>query len=48
MTDFQQIELGSMDQWRAHYGGFVPERSRDGRRVIDHELPHPDPRLRQA
>jgi uncharacterized cupin superfamily protein len=39
MTGFQQIELGALDDWRAHFGGFVPERSRDGRRVIDHELP---------
>lgn len=39
MSDFQRIELGALDQWREHFGGFVPARSRDGRRVIDHELP---------
>ena len=39
MSDFQKIEIGGLDDWRAHYGGFVPERSRDGRRVLDHELP---------
>lgn len=39
MTDYQVIEIGGLDDWRAHYGGFVPERSRDGRRVLDHELP---------
>lgn len=39
MSDFQRIELGTLDQWRDHFGGFVPARSRDGRRVLDHELP---------
>lgn len=39
MSDFQRIDIGGLDDWRAHYGGFVPERSRDGRRVLDHELP---------
>ncbi len=39
MSDFQVTELGALDEWRAHYGGFVPDRSREGRRVVDHELP---------
>ena len=39
MTDFQVLETGDLDQWRDFYGGFHPTRSRDGRRVIDHELP---------
>jgi uncharacterized cupin superfamily protein len=39
MSDFQRIELGTLNQWREHFGGFSPARSRDGRRVIDHELP---------
>ena len=39
MSDYQRIDMGPLDQWRGHYGGFVPDRSRDGRRVIDHELP---------
>ena len=39
MSDFQRIDIGGLDDWRAFYGGFVPERSRDGRRVLDHELP---------
>lgn len=39
MSDFQRIDIGGLDEWRAFYGGFVPERSRDGRRVLDHELP---------
>ncbi|WNM24308.1 cupin domain-containing protein [Demequina capsici] len=39
MSDYQVTELGALDDWRAHYGGFVPDRSREGRRVVDHELP---------
>ncbi len=32
------IELGALTDWRNHYGGFRPTTSRDGRRVIDHEV----------
>jgi len=32
------LEMGGLDEWRGHYGGFRPESSRDGRRVIDHDL----------
>jgi mannose-6-phosphate isomerase-like protein (cupin superfamily) len=35
---YEVREIGGLDQWRAHYGGFRPESSRDGRRVIDHEM----------
>lgn len=38
MTDYEVIEIGNPDEWHSHYGGFVPARSRDGRRVVDHEL----------
>ncbi|WP_109208928.1 MULTISPECIES: cupin domain-containing protein [Microbacterium] len=38
MSDYEVLEMGGLDQWRAHYGGFTPERSRDGRRIVDHEL----------
>jgi Mannose-6-phosphate isomerase len=38
MTGFEILELGALDSWRAHYGGFRPETSREGRRVVDHEL----------
>jgi mannose-6-phosphate isomerase-like protein (cupin superfamily) len=38
MTDYEVLELGGLDDWRNHFGGFVPARSRDGRRVVDHEL----------
>ena len=35
---WQLLEIGAIDTWRAHYGGFRPDTSRDGRRVVDHEL----------
>ena len=27
-----------MDSWRDHFGGYVPETNKQGRRVVDHEL----------
>ena len=38
MTDYQVLQIGALDQWRDFYGGFRPTSSRDGRRVVDHEL----------
>jgi mannose-6-phosphate isomerase-like protein (cupin superfamily) len=38
MSDYQVLEMGGLDEWRAHYGGFTPDRSRDGRRVVDHDM----------
>lgn len=38
MPNFEVINVGAPDQWRDFYGGFRPDTSRDGRRVIDHEL----------
>ncbi|AVG24523.1 cupin domain-containing protein [Pontimonas salivibrio] len=38
MSNFSVTNIGPMDSWREHFGGFVPETSRDGRRVVDHEL----------
>ncbi|OJX65771.1 MAG: hypothetical protein BGO95_04885 [Micrococcales bacterium 73-13] len=38
MSDYEILEIGALEAWRAHYGGFRPESSRDGRRVVDHEL----------
>ena len=32
------LEMGGLDEWREHYGGFRPASSRDGRRVVDHDL----------
>lgn len=38
MGNFSITQIGPLDSWRNHYGGFVPETTRDGRRVVDHEL----------
>ena len=38
MTDYQVLDIGALDEWRDFYGGFRPDTSRDGRRVVDHEL----------
>jgi len=35
---YEILNIGALDQWRSFYGGFRPESSRDGRRVIDHEM----------
>ena len=37
-TDWEVLEIGALDEWRRHHGGFDEARSRDGRRIIDHEL----------
>ncbi|GMA35887.1 hypothetical protein GCM10025876_20910 [Demequina litorisediminis] len=39
MSDYQRIEIGSVDEWRDFHGGFAENTMRDGRRVLDHELP---------
>jgi mannose-6-phosphate isomerase-like protein (cupin superfamily) len=38
MTRFSITELGPLDSWRDHVGGFRPATTRHGRRVVDHEL----------
>ncbi len=38
MSDYEITQIGGLDAWRDHFGGFAPARSRDGRRVVDHEL----------
>jgi len=38
MTSYEVVQLGSLDEWRDHFGGFRPQSSRAGRRVVDHEL----------
>ena len=35
---YEVTELGALDSWRAHFGGFRPETSREGRRVVDFDL----------
>ncbi|CAN5381222.1 hypothetical protein BH11ACT3_BH11ACT3_15890 [soil metagenome] len=38
MTDYQVTQIGALDTWRDHFGGFSAAKARDGRRVVDHEL----------
>lgn len=38
MSDYQITEIGPLDSWRGHVGGFLPTSTREGRRVVDHEL----------
>jgi mannose-6-phosphate isomerase-like protein (cupin superfamily) len=38
MSNYSITELGPMDSWRDHFGGYVPETNKQGRRVVDHEL----------
>ncbi|MDF1479492.1 cupin domain-containing protein [Leifsonia sp. H3M29-4] len=38
MSDYQVLEMGGLGQWRDHFGGFRPTTSRDGRRVVDHDI----------
>lgn len=38
MSGYDVISVGAPDTWRDFYGGFRPDTSRDGRRVVDHEL----------
>lgn len=38
MTDYEVLEIGALDDWRAFHGGFRPDTRRDGRRVLDQEL----------
>ena len=38
MNNYEVINIGAPDQWRDFYGGFRPATSRQGRRVIDHEM----------
>lgn len=38
MSDYEVTQIGAPDEWRANFGGFDERRSRDGRRVVDHEL----------
>lgn len=35
---YEVTNIGAPEQWREFYGGFRPDTSRQGRRVVDHEL----------
>ena len=38
MGPYSVTNIGPMDRWREHFGGYVPETNKQGRRVVDHEL----------
>lgn len=38
MSKYSITNIGPMDSWRDHFGGFVEATNKQGRRVIDHEL----------
>ena len=38
MSNYSITQMGPMDTWRNHFGGFVAATNKQGRRVIDHEL----------
>ncbi len=38
MSNYSITQMGPMDTWRDHLGGFVAATNKQGRRVIDHEL----------
>lgn len=38
MSGYSVSELGPSDSWGDHVGGFRPETTRPGRRVVDHEV----------
>lgn len=38
MTGYEVLNVGAPSEWRNFFGGFRPETSRDGRRVVDKEM----------
>lgn len=38
MSCYEITNIGAMNTWRDHLGGFVPQTTRQGRRVVDHEM----------
>ena len=38
MANYSITEIGPLDSWRDHFGGFVEATNKQGRRVVDHEL----------
>lgn len=39
MSAYEVLQIGAPDAWRDFFGGFTPESSRAGRRIVDMELP---------
>lgn len=38
MSDYSVLQTGAPEKWREYFGGFRDAESRDGRRVVDHQL----------
>ena len=38
MSGYTITQIGPMDSWRDYVGGFRPDTTRPGRRVVDHEM----------
>lgn len=38
MSKYSKTEIGPLESWRENFGGFVEATSKQGRRVVDHEL----------
>lgn len=38
MSGYEILNVGAPEDWRKHFGGFSPQSSRDGRRVVDAEM----------
>ena len=38
MSKYSKTEIGPLASWRENFGGFVEATSKQGRRVVDHEL----------
>lgn len=38
MSGYEITNIGAPETWRDHLGGFVPQTTRQGRRVVDHEM----------
>jgi mannose-6-phosphate isomerase-like protein (cupin superfamily) len=36
--NYEVVSIGALDDWRSHFGGFTEAKSRQGRRIVDHEL----------
>lgn len=38
MSGYEVINIGALNQWRAHFGGFTDKTQRQGRRVVEQSL----------
>ena len=38
MKSFELVNVGALENWRDHTGGWSAHNTREGRRVVDHEI----------